>query len=184
MSSSRSAARGVLLGLGGLVALAAAGAMGGLVVLYSGVFNVAATVEDSPPLAWALITAREASVARHARDVGPPPTDPPPDRDNGFRLYRQQCVMCHTPVGRTPEPMAVGFNPQAPSFGPDADDMTPEELFWVTKNGIRFTGMPAWGPTFTDAEIWDIVAFVQTLPEMTAADYDAMDARIPEAGAP
>ncbi len=164
-------------------ALVVAGLIGGAVLMYSGVFNVAATVVDSPLLSWALITVREASVATHARDVAQPPPDYVPDRDNGFRLYRQQCVMCHTPIGRTPEPMAVGFNPQAPTFGPDADDMEEAELFWVTKNGIRFTGMPAWGPSLTDAEIWDITAFLATLPEMTAADYDAIDARVPDAAA-
>lgn len=171
--------RHVLVAIGALVV---AGLIGAAVFIYSGVFNVAATVVDSPLLSRTLIAVREASVANHARDVVVP-ANYVPDRDNGFRLYRQQCVMCHTPIGRTPEPMAVGFNPQAPSFGPDADDMTPEELFWVTKNGIRFTGMPAWGPSLTDEEIWDIVAFLQTLPAMTAADYDAMDARVPEQAA-
>lgn len=165
--------------LAGIGALVVAGIVGAAVFTYSGVFNVAATVVDSPLLSWTLIAAREASVATHARDVAGP-ADYTPDRDNGFRLYRRQCVMCHTPVGRTPEPMAVGFNPQAPGFGEDADDMEDRELFWVTKNGIRFTGMPAWGPTYSDAQIWDIVAFLQTLPEMTAADYDAMDARLPD----
>ena len=166
--------------IGGLIV---AGVAGGLVFLYSGVFNVAATVPDSRLLSWVLVTARESSVARHARDVPAPPADYVANRDNGFRLYRQQCVMCHTPIGREPEPMAVGFNPQAPTFGPDADDMDATELFWVTKNGIRFTGMPAWGPSMTDAEIWDITAFLTTLPEMTAADYDEIDARVPDTAA-
>jgi len=160
-------------------ALAFLGIVGAAVFIYSGVFNVAATVADSRLLSWTLITVREASVATHAKDVVEP-ANYTPNRDNGFRLYRQQCVMCHTPIGRTAEPMAVGFNPQAPTFGADADDMEDRELFWVTKNGIRFTGMPAWGPSFSDEEIWDIVAFLKTMPEMTAADYDAIDARVPD----
>lgn len=87
--------------------------------------------------------------------------------------------MCHTPVGRAPKPMAIGFNPQAPSFGKDADNMSDRELFWVTKNGIRFTGMPAWGPSRSDKEIWDVVAFLKTMPKTSAADYDALDRRLP-----
>ena len=101
------------------------------------------------------------------------------DRDNGFRIYRQECAMCHTPIGRSPRPMAIGFNPQAPSFGPDDDLMTADQLFWVTKNGIRFTGMPGWGPSLKDKEIWDVVDFLKALHEMTAADYDTIDNRIP-----
>ena len=150
-----------------------------LAIMYSGVFNIAATVVDAPPLVWALVTVRESSIKLHARDIPSPVAGMIPDRDNGFRIYRQECVMCHTPIGRSPKPMAVGFNPQAPSFGPDDDLMTPKQLFWVTKNGIRFTPMPAWGPSFNDKEIWDIVDFLKALHEMTAADYDAIDKRIP-----
>jgi mono/diheme cytochrome c family protein len=170
--------RHLLLIVGGLVV---AGLIGGAVLMYSGVFNVAASVVDSPLLGWALITVREASVGLHARDV--PPSDKVADADRGFALYRTNCVMCHTPVGRTPDPMAVGFNPQAPTFADDPDGMAAAELFWVTKNGIRFTGMPAWGPSLTDAQIWDVTAFVMALPGMTAAEYDALDARVPDTAA-
>ncbi len=168
--------RHVLVIIGALVV---AGVVGALIFMYSGVFNVAATVVDSSIVNWALVTVREASIGLHARDVPVLAGGMAADRDKGFDLYRQQCAMCHTPSGRTPEPMAVGFNPQAPNFGPGADDMTEAELFWVTKNGIRFTGMPAWGPSMTDTQIRDITAFVMTLPAMTPAEYDAMDARIP-----
>jgi len=44
--------------------------------------------------------------------------------------------MCHTPVGRQPSQMALGLNPQAPNF--EENVMTVAQLFWVTKNGIRF----------------------------------------------
>ncbi len=56
---------------------------------------------------------------------------------------------------------------------------TAAELFWTAKNGIRFTGMPAWGPSRSDQELWDVIAFVMILPTMSGADYDAMDRRIP-----
>ena len=154
-----------------------------LVVMYSGVFNVAATVVDSSALSWALVTVREASIGLHARDVPATAAGMVADPDNGFVICRRECVMCHTPAGRKPRPMAIGFNPQAPNFGPGADDMSDAELSWVTKNGIRFTGMPAWGPSLKDSEISDVVAFVMALPKMTPADYDAIDKRIPDTGA-
>ena len=75
--------------------------------------------------------------------------------------------------------MARGLNPEAPTFGEDADDMGAAELFWATKNGIRFTGMPAWGPSRSDQDLWDLVAFMMTLPKTSAADYDALDRRVP-----
>ena len=167
--------RHVLMTLAAVAVLGIATAAG---VIFSGLFNVGATVVDFPPLNWLLVTVREGSIKRQARDIVAPPLDDPAQRDRGFRIYREDCVMCHTPVGRAAQAMAVGFNPQAPGFGKDADKMSAAELFWVTKNGIRFTGMPAWGPSHSDQEIWDVVAFMLTLPKMNAADYDVLDQRI------
>lgn len=170
-------ARHALVIVGALVVV---GVVGGLIFMYSGVFNVAASVGDSSVVHWALVTVRETSIGLNARDVPIPAAGMVADRDAGFQFYRRECVMCHTPVGRTPQPMALAFNPQTPGFSPGADDMSDTELFWVTMNGIRFTGMPAWGSSLTDAEIWDVTAFVMTLQGTTAAAYDAMDARIPK----
>jgi len=48
-------------------------------------------------------------------------------------------------------------------------------LFWVIKNGVKMTAMPAWGPTHSDQKIWAMVAFLEKLPHMTAAQYQEMD---------
>lgn len=166
-----------------LAVLIVLGVLVGAGVIYSGVFNVAATVVDAAPLRWFFVTTREASISRHAKGIEAPKLGGPEQLEKGFRLYRQECVICHTPVGKTPTPTAVGLNPQAPGFGADADDMTPAGLFWATKNGIRFTGMPAWGPSLSDQQLWDVVAFMMTLPKMKAEDYDALDRRVPPAPA-
>lgn len=159
--------------------LAIAGVLTALVVIYAGAFNVAATVGDSAPLRWLFVTVREAAITSRAKGIQVPAMTGAQQLDRGFRLYRAECAMCHTAPGRTPTPMAVGFNPQAPGFGDAADVMSPAEVFWATKNGIKFTAMPGWGPSKSDAEIWDVVAFVQSLPKTTAADYDALDRRLP-----
>jgi mono/diheme cytochrome c family protein len=162
------------LGVGALLAVLAAFA-----VIYSGVFNVAATVEDAPLLRWALVATREASIRRHARDIQAPAPGGAEQVENGFRLFREACAMCHTPPGRPATPMTQGLNPAAPELADLVEDMSDAELFWVTKNGIRFTGMPAWGSSHNDPEIWDVVAFMRTSPDMKAADYEALDRRIP-----
>ena len=126
--------------------VAAAGIVGGLIFMYSGVFNVAASDEDSSALNWALVTVREASIGRHSRDVVVPLDNMVADRDAGFQIYRRECVMCHTPIGRSPRPMAVGFNPQAPGFGADADDMGGQELFWVPRTASALPACQPGGP--------------------------------------
>jgi mono/diheme cytochrome c family protein len=153
------------------------GVLAALAVIYSGVFNVAATVEEAPSLRWVFITTREASIKRHARDIQVPALGGAKQVERGFRLYREMCIMCHTPVDQKPTPIAAGLNPQAPSFA--ENDMSAAELFWAAKHGIRFTGMPAWGSSLSDQEIWDMVTFIQVLPKMSAADYDALDHSIP-----
>lgn len=164
--------------------LAVLGVLAAAAVIYSGIFNVAATVVDAAPLRWVLVTTREQSVKLRARDIQVPPLGGAEQVERGFFLYRQECAMCHTPVGQKPTWMARGLNPEAPTFGEDADDMGAAELFWATKNGIRFTGMPAWGPSRSDQDLWDVVAFMMTLPKMSAADYDALDRRIPSRPSP
>lgn len=147
--------------------------------MYSGVFNVAATVEDAPLLRWALVATREASIKRRAQEVQAPAPGGARQLENGFRIYREMCVMCHAAPGRPAPPMAKGLNPAAPTLVEEVEEMSPAELFWVTKNGIRFTGMPAWTASLSDAQIWDAVAFMKTLPQMKSADYDALERRIP-----
>lgn len=169
----------VLATLGILILL---GVLAAAAVLYSGVFNVAAMVSDAAPLRWLLVTAREQSIKRYAQDIGVPALGEAQQVESGFTIYREWCAMCHTPPGRPQPPMAAGFNPEAPTLVEEAEEMTPAELFWVTKHGIRFTGMPAWSKSLSDSQIWDVVAFMKTLPKMTAADYDALDRRFqPEA---
>lgn len=160
---------GILAVLGVLVAFA---------VIYSGVFNVAATVTDAAPLRWVLVTAREASIKRRARDIQTPALGGTEQVENGFRTFREMCAMCHTPPGRQVMMMSKGLNPEAPPLAELVEDMTDAELFWVTKNGIRFTGMPAWASSHNDQDIWDVVAFMKASVNTQAADYDAFDRRI------
>ena len=45
-------------------------------------------------------------------------------------------------------------------------------------NGVRRTGMPAFGPTHSDGELWDLVVLVKQLPRMSGAEYRALAPRI------
>ena len=87
--------------------------------------------------------------------------------------------MCHTPPGQAPTPMTQGLNPAAPGLAELVEDMSDAELFWATENGIRFTGMPAWEASLSDAHIWDVVAFMRTSPDMKPAEYAELERRVP-----
>lgn len=91
--------------------------------------------------------------------------------------YDAMCADCHGAPGRKPGPMGQGLNPQPPDLADEAEHLTPAELFWVTKHGIRMTGMPAWGVTHDDDALWPVVAFITELPRLNAAAYQALLAR-------
>jgi len=150
----------------------------GLLVIYTGIFNVATAWEDPAPIRWALVTTRENSIKSRAASIEIPETKGEQQVDSGFRSYREMCAICHTPPGAKDSPITKGLNPVPPDLAKSAEHMSPGELFWAIKNGIRMTGMPAWGPTHKDSEMWDIVAFVKKLPSMSKNDYLEMDGRL------
>jgi mono/diheme cytochrome c family protein len=53
-------------------------------------------------------------------------------------------------------------------------DLSDAELFWIVKNGLKMTGMPSFGKTHTEKQIWGIVAFLRRLPNLSPEEYAAM----------
>ena len=55
-------------------------------------------------------------------------------------------------------------------------ELSDGELFWIIENGVKLTGMPAWGTSSPDddAESWELVHFVRRLPEITAEELAEM----------
>jgi mono/diheme cytochrome c family protein len=151
--------------------------LGGILFIYSGSYNVAATSKDSGILHWILETTREESIDRRADDVIPPEESKlsnPQTLRVGFEHYNEMCIVCHGAPGIEPGEAREGLNPKPPLLAKTAKDIPTRELFWVIKHGIKMTGMPAWGPTHSDDKIWAMVAFVKTLPTLTPAQYKAM----------
>ena len=165
-----------------LVILAMAG---GLFVAFSGVANVAADQKSPHVVDWFMGTTSDHAVARRAAKISVPDLGSVDMAREGFEHYSEMCVDCHGAPGLKRSEVAEGLNPKAPDLAV-ADVPGPAEEFWVVKHGIRMTGMPAFGPTHSDAKIWDIVAFLQRLKVMSPADYAAFvqqQAQPPEKGA-
>ena len=142
-----------------------------LVVVYSGVYDVAASSPDNGLVAWALTTTQDRSIERHAAGIEAPPLDSPELLATGLIHYHEMCVTCHGAPGVPASEIGAGLNPFPPELDEEAEEFSPGELFWIVKNGIKMTGMPAFGPTHTDEQLWAIVAFVRTLPKTSAKDY-------------
>ena len=143
----------------------------GILFIYSGYYNVSAAVQDPAMLRWVYETTMDNSVSRHAKAIEVPALDDSTMIRTGFAHFHEMCEICHGAPGVKTSELAKGLNPDAPDLSESAEEMTAAELFWVTKNGVKMTGMPSWGKTHTDEKIWDMVAFMKTLPGMTAEDY-------------
>jgi mono/diheme cytochrome c family protein len=145
----------------------------GAVVMFSGVFNVAATWPDNAAVEWLLHTAFIRSVQSHAGTAAlPAPTQE--QIRAGAHLYNETCVYCHGGPGHDPVDIGKGLNPEPPYLVDTVGSWTPAQLFWIVKNGVRMAGMPAFGQSHSDDEIRNVVAFIQQLPKMTPEQYDKL----------
>lgn len=148
--------------------------------IYSGVYNVAATAPDGLFTNWIFGTTRERSIAARIGNVRVPKLSNLRMIREGFRNYDKMCVSCHLAPGIDSSDLRSGLNPRPPSLARSVPYSTPAQLFWIIKNGIKMTGMPAWGRTQSNSTIWTIVAFLEKLPSLTPAEYAAMKAEAPQ----
>jgi len=105
----------------------------------------------------------------------------------GARQFLERgCVNCHGAPGFDWAKFSEGLHPDPPDLKEEVEGRSPEELFWIVKNGINMTGMPSFGAIgVADDDIWKIVAFLKQLPHVSDADYKSWTAgAAPAAAAP
>jgi mono/diheme cytochrome c family protein len=147
---------------------------GGIMFSYSGLIDVSANSQEPAVIQWLLANTRKNSILSRSRNIKPPILTDMENQARGGKGYSELCASCHGAPGQKPFLGASEMNPPPPDLASIANSRSPEELFWVVKNGIRMTGMPAWGKTHTDEQIWDMVAFVKRLPGLSSVSYKNM----------
>ena len=161
---------------GALLVLVCAIAVG----VYAGLYNIAADVPHTRPIYWLFETAREYSVAARSRDIVVPNDLDDANRiSKGAGQYAEMCHGCHLAPGMKRTEISRGLYPRAPELR-HKTDLTPAEQFWIVKHGVKMTGMPAWGVTHDDDLLWDVVAFVRKLPELTPEQYETLVKNAPK----
>lgn len=87
--------------------------------------------------------------------------------------FADHCATCHANNGDGKTQINAGLYPPAPDMRqPQTQDLSDGELFYIIKNGIRFTGMPGWGGS--DEDNWKLVLFIRHLPQLTPLELDFM----------
>ena len=161
-----------------LVALLVVAAFAG-VFIYAGVYNIGADAPHSSVVKMTLDQVRERAIAHHARDIAVPADLASPQRiAAGAGLYAEMCTGCHLGPGVEPSELSQGLYPPAPALAL-ASTRSAAQQFWIIKHGVKLSAMPAWGRTHDDMLIWDMVAFMRTLPKLTPTQFQEALASAP-----
>ncbi len=159
---------------GTLFGAAVAGALGGWLVLESGWYHIGSTNQHWQAVHTVLEHGMRKSVQFHARDVKPPALDVPGLAARGAVVYRDNCVQCHGAPGVAQQDFGKAMQPVPGPLVDATQRWRPGELYWITRNGIKMSGMPAWEFHLPEADLWAVVAFMQTMPALSAPGYAAL----------
>jgi len=169
---------GVIVGVAGVL-------IAGFLMANGGRLNLAATQHGgwNDRLDHWLSQVSRRSIERHASSATNPYAADPAAAAAGLAHYRENCLACHGARDVDTAEFAKGLNPAPPML--DMDDvqkMSDGQLFWVVANGLRATGMPAFAPTHSPREIWQIVSFVRHLPKLSEAEASSLKKERQEEG--
>jgi len=129
----------------------------------------------SPPALEARLAnqALTASLDRHAANLANPVAPTEANLMEGMKMYKNMCAGCHgSPNGEST--FGASFYPRAPQFAEHAPRRPDWQLFWIIKNGVRYTSMPAWDVVFgknADEQTWKAVTFLSHLDSLPPAVY-------------
>jgi thiosulfate dehydrogenase len=135
-----------------------------------------ANADEKPPgiEAWAARTSLHAMLRRSA----PKATDPLPATDQnliaGVKLYAQNCSVCHGGSNADPTNVAKGLYQKPPQLAKEGVEDDPDGVtFWKLSHGIRWTGMPAYGKTLSENQLWQLTLFLKNMDHLPPAAQKA-----------
>jgi mono/diheme cytochrome c family protein len=136
----------------------------------SGFYNIGADDHHTKMTLAIIEQLREHSIATRDGAIPAQPVLGPESVKAGAARYAALCAGCHLAPGVTKSDIRPGLYPHPPNLA-QAERQNPQRAFWIIKHGIKMTAMPAWGKTLGDAAIWDLVAFVRAMPDLTPQMY-------------
>lgn len=91
----------------------------------------------------------------------------------GAKIYKTQCMVCHGSTNREPTAIALGMYPKPPPLvrldKKGVTDDSAGEIYWKAKNGIRLTGMPGFGESLSETELWQVCLLLQHAHELPSS---------------
>lgn len=144
-------------------------------VVWGGLYDISATSQHTAPVYTLLQTTMHHSVKLRARDVEVPGDLRDAARvERGAVCFRDKCVQCHGAPGVAQDEIGRSMQPLPGPLIDAARHWKARELYWITRNGIKMSGMPAWEFRLPDEDLWALVAFLERLPALSTRDYHAL----------
>lgn len=158
-----------------VLALVLAGGAAAAAFVRSGWYDVSANTQHLQPVYGLLQTAMHFSVKRRAAGIEPPVMDDA-RRKTGAAVYLANCVQCHGAPGMAPEAFANALQPLPGPLVDARKRWQLQDLYWITRNGVKMSGMPAWEYRLSDENLWAVVAFLEVLPVLSVPQFAALAA--------
>jgi mono/diheme cytochrome c family protein len=165
-----------------LLLIVLAAVLGAATVAYVWTTGLSARVQPGSVETSVARGVRTLAVSRSARDLVNPVTRSPEAIADGLAHFADHCASCHANDGSGNTDMGRNMYPRVPDMRlATTQNLSDGELFWIIENGIRFTGMPAWGTGDRAGEeaSWRLVHFIRYLPNLTTEDLKQMEALNP-----
>ena len=90
--------------------------------------------------------------------------------------FADHCAVCHANNGSGATQIGRNLYPKAPDMRlPTTQHLSDGQIYYIIHNGIRLTGMPAWGTDEKDDDSWKLVLFIRHLPQLTANEEQQME---------
>jgi thiosulfate dehydrogenase len=158
--------RGLVLGIAlSLVAIA----LCGYAAIEAGLLPANADAKPSSIERWAARTSLQATIARQAPRIPDPVALNDANLIEGIKLYAANCVVCHGAADAKASNVAVGLYQRPPQLAKDGVEDDPEGVtFWKIEHGIRFTGMPSFGRSLDEEQIWELALFLKHMDALPA----------------
>lgn len=123
-------------------------------------------------------TVRNLAIGWHARRQANPIPNTEEAVGEGRAHFADHCASCHANDGSGDTEMGRRLYPRSPDMRLAAtQNLEDHELFYIIENGIRLTGMPAWGTgeKADEEESWRLVRFIRHLPRITPEEIAQME---------
>jgi mono/diheme cytochrome c family protein len=143
------------------------------------------SAKDEPTFVEAFVARRVRKLAtpRSERDARNPVTSSPEVLAEATAHFADHCATCHANDGSGDTTIGKGLYPKPPDLrAAGTQDLTDGELFYIIHNGIRLTGMPAFGQESADADTdsWKLVHFIRRLPGISSEEVEKMKGMNPK----